>query len=383
LAATLFTLAACGGSGGVSPPQSSGNGGTPTLGGQQPAAAIPKSYTLVDLGPANGQPWRTPAAVNNSGEVVGNIGSPLSSLPCPPCVGAVPHGWIYKNGMVTQLQGGVATFARDLNNTGSIVGGLVHSSGTESAVLWKPDGTIVSLGTGIASPGSNAEAQGISDSGLVGGYSYNASEVLPTIFNGSGGASDPCGSGVLGYFRKINAAGVGVGDELLSAGGTAVMTCPPFAAIETPSNQSWLNFGFDINNAGTVVGRLSVGPTIAVFHPFMYSHGTTTDLGTLFPNDSSAVGAAFGLNNSGTIVGFVAQSGGTIGPPRVPPVNPRAFVYANGKMVDLNTLLPAGRANWTLITAEDISDNGNIVGTAFVGGYPNGNEHAYLLTPHQ
>jgi probable HAF family extracellular repeat protein len=82
------------------------------------------------------------------------------------------------------------------------------------------------------------------------------------------------------------------------------------------------------------------------------------------------------------IVGWSAQSGGTIGNPPVPPVNPRAWVYANGKMVDLNTLLPASCANWTLIVANGVSDNGDIVGVAFVGGYPNGDEHAFLLTPH-
>jgi hypothetical protein len=51
-------------------------------------------------------------------------------------------------------------------------------------------------------------------------------------------------------------------------------------------------------------------------------------------------------------------------------------------MVDLNTLLPASCANWTLIVANGVSDNGDIVGVAFVGGYPNGDEHAFLLTPH-
>jgi probable HAF family extracellular repeat protein len=313
---------------------------------------------------------------------------PLGSLPCPTsiCGASPPQAYIFKNGTFTKLpplSGDVSAYANDLNNAGQIVGGSYSAGGTETAVTWMPDLSVVNLGIGIASPGSNAEADVISDGGKIGGVSYNATSTFPTFFDGKGGASNPCGATVQGYFRNgINDSGVAVGDEILSAGGTAAMTCPPFTVVATPSNPAFLNFGFDINNAGTVVGRLSPGPTKSIFHPFMSQHGVTTDLGTLFPGDANAVGAAFAINNNGMIVGFSAQANAVIGPPPIPPVNPRAFVYANGKMVDLNTLLPGSCANWTLITANDVNDNGMIVGTAFVGGYPNGSEHAYLLIPH-
>lgn len=385
--AFVFVLTACGGGGGGGA-GSTGSGALPQI----PATAnsgttVAAHYTLTDLGPGAGNPWLLPRAVNNSGTVVIlSSASPLGSLPCPICT-TPPQGYVFQHGslhLLPPLPGNTETLADDINNAGTIVGGSSSPSPTvpETAVMWKPDLSVVSLGLGIATPNSNAEASAISDNGNIAGSSFNATTILPTIFDGKGGATDPCGSGVQGYFRAgINDAGVAAGDELLSAGGTAVMTCPPFTTVVTPSNPAWLDFGFDINDAGTVVGRLSPGPSIAIFHPFMNEHGVTTDLGSLFPGDSSAVGAAFGINKGGMIVGFSAQSGAVIGPPSSPPVNPRAFVYANGKMVDLNTLLPASCANWTLITAEDISDNGYIVGVAFVGGYPNGNEHAYLLTP--
>ncbi|HKU67023.1 MAG TPA: hypothetical protein VJP85_04525 [Candidatus Baltobacteraceae bacterium] len=381
--ALLFLVSACGGAGGskLTPPASVGG---PAAGGAL-ATNIPKGYTLTDLGPAAGSPWLVPSAVNDHGVVVLNSSvSPLGSLPCPACT-APPQGWVYSNGTLRQLPplgSDLESIADDVNNAGVISGGSAGATG-ETAVLWSPNLSVENLGSGVASPGSNAEAAAISESGKIAGFSYNATTIVPTFFDGKGGASDPCGSSVQGYFRTgaINDAGTAAGDEFLSAGGTAAMTCPPFTTVVTPSNQQWLDFGFGINDSGTVVGRLSPGPSIANFHAFMSRNGATTDLGTLFPSNSDSVSAAFGINNAGLIVGFSSQSGGTIGPPAVPPVNPRAFVYANGKMVDLNSLLPASCANWTLITAEAISGNGYIVGVGFVGGYPSGTEHAYLLTP--
>jgi hypothetical protein len=114
----------------------------------------------------------------------------------------------------------------------------------------------------------------------------------------------------------------------------------------------------------------------------MFQNGVTTDLGSLFPGDSNAVGAAFAINNSGMIVGFSAEANAVIGPPRIPPSNPRSSPEGAYSDRPFSRSRKRMRADWTLITAEDVSDNGLIVGTAFVGGYPNGNEHAYLLIPH-
>lgn len=235
-------------------------------------------YTLTDLGPAAGQPWRVPVSVNNSGVVVVmEAQGPLGSLPCPPtiCAGAIPQGYVFKNGTLTHLPPLTAddeTIGSDVNNAGAIVGGSTSATTPETAVMWMPDLTIVNLGLGVASPGSNAEAEAISDSGKIAGLSFNATSTFPTFFDGKGGASDPCGSSVQGYFRRgVTDSGIGVGDELLAAGGTAAMTCPPFTAVLTPSNPAFLNFGFDINNSGTVVGRLSPGPTVKIFHPLCSS----------------------------------------------------------------------------------------------------------------
>lgn len=52
-----------------------------------------------------------------------------------------------------------------------------------------------------------------------------------------------------------------------------------------------------------------------------------------------------------------------------------AFLYKNGTMIDLNTLLPAN-SGWHLVDATGINDDGQIIGW---GNYNNGNGEEFLL----
>ncbi|HDZ69406.1 MAG TPA: HAF repeat-containing protein, partial [Phycisphaerales bacterium] len=54
----------------------------------------------------------------------------------------------------------------------------------------------------------------------------------------------------------------------------------------------------------------------------------------------------------------------------------RAFLYENGKTIDLNYLIAPGQ--WTLIAAADINNKGQITG---YGTNAKGDIHAFLLTP--
>ena len=78
-----------------------------------------------------------------------------------------------------------------------------------------------------------------------------------------------------------------------------------------------------------------------------------TDLGPVF--------AIKAINDAGEIVGNGKTS---------------PMIWVNGKATDLNTLLPAN-SGWDLLSANDINDDGQIVG---IGRYK-GTEEAYLLTP--
>jgi probable HAF family extracellular repeat protein len=348
------------------------------------SGSIPKSYVLTDIGAElPGSPGLVPSGVNDKGTVVGEASvGVLGSLPsCSPSTCGPPQGWIFKNGTLSQLPPlgtDYLTFADSINSAGYVSGGSAGNV-TEEAILWKPAGGTINLGTGILGSQSAAEAFSISNSGKIVGASANYTSEVPTAFDGKGGASAPCGATTQGLLNVVNNAGLAVGDMILSQGGVDAITCPPLTIIESPPDPTFWDYGFAINDKGQSVGRLSVGPAFGNFHPFLYRKGQTTDLGTLFPSDPDAVGAAFGINQSGMIVGFTAQNGGT---PGHPPVDPRAFVYAQGKMVDLNSLLSSEvQAQWTVVVAEKINNKKQVIAAAWYGGYPNGVEHAVLLSP--
>ncbi|MBV8638377.1 MAG: hypothetical protein JO322_09845 [Candidatus Eremiobacteraeota bacterium] len=383
----------------VSACSSGGNGSLPSQSGPSDVTAITQGtavgheYQLTDLGTGvPGSPGLQVAGLNDEGQVVLNASrGQLSSLPSCGLPNQLPCGppvaLIYRNGalhVLPPLGKGQTADVSAINDQG-VTGGFSASAVTQYAVVWKSDLSAVNFGTGITPPNSGAEVDALDNHGTVYGDSFNANVDIPIIFDSDndGKPIAPCGSSVLGYYRSANNVGVGVGDELLSAGGTAVMTCPPFRVVVAPPNPNWLNFGFGINDRGDIAGRLSVGPTKKSFHPFLYHDGKVTDIGTpFFPGDKAANGAADGINDAGTVVGWMAAGGGIIGPPRVLPVDPRGFIYCGGRTIEVNTLLPASVAkDWDVIIAAYINNHGQIAGIAYKGGYPKGVEHAVLLTP--
>ena len=130
--------------------------------------------------------------------------------------------------------------------------------------------------------------------------------------------------------------------------------------------------GFGINSRGHVVGVSSFpaeeSAEIIPSHVFYYHDGRIEDLHLLFPGLVTTT-SANSINSRDEIVGswsnyFDAE--------RVD----GAFLFRDGTVVDLATLLPPG-SEWSIKTGNFISDAGHIVGT----GYHQGNYRWYLLTP--
>ena len=90
---------------------------------------------------------------------------------------------------------------------------------------------------------------------------------------------------------------------------------------------------------------------------------TVKDLGTL-PGGSNSY--AFGINDSGQVVGRSDTSSRYA----------HAFLYSNGQMQDLNSLIPVG-SGWILREAWGINTSGQIVGWGVI----NGHSRAFLATP--
>jgi probable HAF family extracellular repeat protein len=124
------------------------------------------------------------------------------------------------------------------------------------------------------------------------------------------------------------------------------------------------NIALSLNNQGQVVGGSAL-PGNTTVHAFLWTrHTGMRDLGAL-PRD--VVCAGVGINNRGEVVGPSIDASG----------NPRAFLWQNGVMTDLNTLIPAGSPLF-LLFASGINDVGEIVGFGVTG---TGDVHGFLATP--
>jgi probable HAF family extracellular repeat protein len=137
------------------------------------------------------------------------------------------------------------------------------------------------------------------------------------------------------------------------------------------ASPDWLGVGnvaFAINNSGSVAG-ISALPGSNTGHPFLWTPATgMKDLGVL-PGDF--MGAGLGMNGTGTVVGASLDGPVTTG-------SPRAVIWQNGTITDLNTVVAADTTLY-LLTAFDVNDAGQIVGIAFD---PSSSEvHAFLASP--
>lgn len=108
-----------------------------------------------------------------------------------------------------------------------------------------------------------------------------------------------------------------------------------------------------INDVGEIVGQGVFSNQF--FHAYLWRNGVATDLGTVGNDNCSQ---AFAINSSGHVVGqSFSCDGSTV----------RSFLWENGSMVDLNTLIPPG-SDVELVDTQAINDRGEIAGLAFPPG---------------
>ena len=111
-------------------------------------------------------------------------------------------------------------------------------------------------------------------------------------------------------------------------------------------------YGADINNAGQVVGFLTVSnPTPGcdpsdINHASIWTNGTATDLGV--PAFQSQ---AIAINNLGQVVGFSQNPCG---------LGRSGFLYSGGASYDFADIVAS--SDWTDLVPSDINDLGQIVG---------------------
>jgi probable HAF family extracellular repeat protein len=289
------------------------------------------SYTLTDLGPGvAGSLTASGRCLINNGQtsiydhgqmtplniVVGGMtdnGQFIGGI----TVDGFDHGALYTNGVPTDIGtlGGTSSYPNGFNEAGVIVGGSNVPNLTYHAFLYQ-NGQMTDLAPNYAG-GSNAI--GINELGqVIGEYDFNIGQHACRFDNG--------------------------------------------AIVDLGTLGGDFSIAYGINENGVIVGQADVAGNAP--HAFLYD-GTMHDLGTL----GGTVSVSHTINNAGQVVGYSTMPAS--------PLTRHAFLYENGAMLDLNTLIPAN-SGLTLQFAGDINDDGLIVG---YGVNSQHQMHGFLLTP--
>ena len=350
----------------------------------QPAAAA-SFYSITDLGSLNptatGFDSYSPGyGINNSGQVVGNSIVPSSDDFRSHAFRTAPNSAINPATDDLGTLGGNSSTGYAINDFGQVVGESNKTIyGSNRAFLWNSTSGMQDLGT---LGGDSSSAYSVNNSGQVVGTAKTAKDDFHAfLYNGHGSLQD---LGTLGgnssSAKGINNAAQVVGNAETASGNNHAFLyngSSPLQDIGTLGGQE--SYANAINESGQVVGTAETGATYQplspssdylVSHAFLYNGSSPLqDLGTLGGPKSTA----YGINNIGQVVGTadtIDQS-------------ERAFIYSNGKMTDLNSLIP-NSSKWLLSEARGINNAGQIVGTGTLQNatlsYP---VHAFLLTPYE
>jgi len=347
------------------------------LGGLQaftPAMAVEPAYIVVPLGSASIPTW-TATGVNDKGQVCGWGQRPDYSefgFVSGSCGGGVK---------LVDSGHGIA-FA--MNGSGQVTG-VTSRNGQGLAFLTGPNG----YGTSLVSTPSNASTEGfgVNKLGQICGYYVKNSIYYAFVTAPSGGAVTLLGARGPTAFSFANA----VNDSGQVVGGGPIGATNAVHAFVTDPNSATLRdlgvvFGDNstalaINNHGQVAGY-SYDSTTHNSDAFVTdpNGGPVHDIGTLggFVTVQNGIESylfaarAIGINDAGTVVGGSSTHAGF--------GNDSGFIYKNGQMVDLNTLIDPS-TGIHIFTASGISNDGFICGAARYGTNQSAPSFAVLLIP--
>jgi probable HAF family extracellular repeat protein len=357
------------------------------------------SYTITDLGTLPGGGFSQASQGNTENGLIAGVSTVASGS---------QHAVLWQYGQAIDLGasglGGPNSFAVGLNAKGAAVG-LAETSEADSEdfclygtglrcvpVIWQ-NGTINQL---PALGGRNGAVSAVNKSGAIAGIAetatHDASCPAPLFHQYEAVVWGPA-PGHVRELRPLPGDTVGVAfwindkGQVVGASGTCDNTLPngvivgPHAVLwdsdGTPIDLGTLggtsdikafavgNRGTYINNNGQVVGGSALAGN-KTSHAFLWTRDAgMKDLGVL-PGDFNS--GALALNERGEAVGVSNDPEG----------NPRAFIWRNGLLADLNTLVAADSPLYLLFAA-GINNRGEIAGW---GATPSGDIHAFLATPN-
>ncbi len=247
--------------------------------------------------------------------------------------------------------------ALDINNNENIVGvtGITSLGDSNRAFRWTP-----STGMVLIDSENSGQASGLNSNDVAIGHrnlpTGNATRVRTWSPTDSIGNPYPFANL---YGIAINDLGQFVGADPSQFG--------PVRGRYSPGSGPTINLNqfipSDLNNARQIVGYERIDAQSGLAGLIDLDTNTKTILGKLAPSDASS--QALGINQAGTIVGVSGASG--------------AFITdQNHNLLSLTSLLDPAFSGWTILSADDINNAGQIVA---LGQFQDGLQHAVLLSP--
>ncbi len=296
------------------------------------AHAAPLKYNITAL------PVGTNAlGINNAGMVVGDIATPDGRR------GFIWSGTGGGSFDLLGTLGGPDSTANAINASGQVTGYSAIPSGDTNAYRYA-SGSMTTLGVfgGVTSFGN-----AINNSGQIAGqYLPTGQQYRAFLYSGGAGVDLGTLGGGFAYAGGINNKGDVVGVSSLDD------VSPFLSHAFIYSNGSMTDLGTfggsyssaaDINDAGQIVGHAWGN---GVEHAFLYQNGSMADIGSLGGGRSWATA----INESGLVVGYSEQA----------TADNAAFLYADGVMTDLNSLIDPA-SGWHLYAATGINDSAQII----------------------
>jgi probable HAF family extracellular repeat protein len=288
---------------------------------------------------------------------LGTLGGPNSSVPFP----------------ITDDRGVIAGMS-DLSKTDpNSENFCAFSSGFECAAFWWENGTMTGLPTTLG--GNNSRAAGADDFNHVVGWAETGMvdstcippavlQYVPVVWNIKTGnllqlptlSGDPDGAAVAinEHDQVVGISGPCADDDGLGARHAVLWQDGTVTNLGNFGGQ-YFNTAAAINNQGVVAGWSDVANDTGLCTPNCYGFVWTQQKGLtkILPLSGDVNTLAYGINEANQVVGQSIDAAG----------NSRAFIWQNGKTVDLNSLTLPGSPY--LFFAGDINGRGEVTGEIF------------------
>jgi probable HAF family extracellular repeat protein len=312
-----------------------------------------QTYSIVDLGTLGG-PASQAHGLNAKGWVVGEAIT----------AGGQDHAFLYRDGKMVDLgvTSAIST-ARSVNDRGQVAGSYYAKN---YQAFLSSDSKVADLGT-LGSAYSVTFAVNAAGHAVGSSYTTNARE---HAFFWDGHAMADLGTlgGSFSTARGVNSGDVIVGYAYLANGSYHAFRGTTAGLADLGALGGDYSAAHAVNDEGQIAGYASLAGN-AKQHACLWLQGVAHDLGDLGGSYSEA------LALDGTASRVVGRA--TV-PTPTGYLSYHAFLWSDGVMRDLNTLMPAG-SGWVLEEATGVNDAGQIVGS----GTHAGQHRAFLLQPNK